>query len=535
MAVINEPNIVSLRGGHGLTAGQGEVGVIFSNGQSVTYNVVNPPPTVAAAESSAVNAHNRDIQRFSEPGSPGAGPGSYLWVGREIFVLSAPPAYTLDFTVTLQSATNSFAGHTGLTFIRSAGGKLYLAGICGSTTVGRVVVVYLDLTDIASGWTQQEITVTDIAGSGYVRFVHALAHEGELWATSGLNIVAWNPDTKTIRHIAADAGPRSRDYYRLFEVRGRLFWVGSTGGTMRFNEVSGPIAIRRHSFGGNNHSSAGHWGGFVIANQLFTFHYQAGGGSQGIRHYVHTVNDDTIGGSVSLAEHTSPVIPPAGSQGGGGGWPDDTANWAYGPSGPVIPGTQIKCYTLNSNPIAGFLNAVRVHFTFTSGGNHEVWAYGSTAAPMTQITPIPFTVVSAMGDDTFPVDDSGVDHRAFTQNNVTLHQATLLPNGNVRLSFFAVSAVFTPLLSVAFYYTHVGATISGPHCRNKCQLVAASVTGVDQFATPALLDIPNNRVTQVTAENNGGAPFPTLYTVDWDRNAQAAPDGWCKIQAIFEP
>lgn len=538
MPVFNEPILTSPRGLNA-NAGVGEAGVLTSNGTIVVYNVTTPPPG-ALAEGQGDANHNRAIQRYSLPGSPGAGPGNYLWNDRQIFVQSAPPAYALDFTVTLQgNAGANYAGHTGLVQVTSKSGRTWLCGMApAASSSTRVVVVKLDLDDRGAGWTQTEFE----CGSGVVdtlnAFQHGIAYHGQLVACSQRNVIRWDPDLDHVTCAVADSAAASHFYARLFEIRDRLFWVGSTGsGDMRLNEILGSAGIRHHSFGTNNHGATGHWCGWVNGDTLYTFHYQADGGGQGIRHLVHAVPTDTQGDALSAPVDVSdPVIPPPDTQGTpGSGWPNETANWRYGATGPTIPDTRLTTAITNDNPSSGALSAQLIYFAFSANGFRECWSYAGTMGPMVQITPLG-PPPDAITDDAFPVDDVGVGHRAFTEPAATLHRVVNLDDGNARLEFFMVTPATTTGWSLAFYYAQRGAPTPGPACRNKCELLPGSVTGVDQFATPATLNTTDDRVEDVTSEPNGGSPPPTLYTVIWDRNGQGVPSNlWAKVQAILEP
>ena len=534
MALLNEHNVVAQRGlsqPGGPAAGTGQICALDLAGTGVALNVLAPPGG-GNEGSGQYWASSKSITRFSKPGSPGAGPGTWYWIGNKIFVLSAPPASTLAFTVTSQRSANDFRGNSGLQFLNSRG-KNYLAGMApGITSTNHVVVVWLELDNVTAGWQQKEYGPFSVA-STTDEFAHAMSYQGTLIAASYRDVFTWTPGSQSLSHsVVATTAISGCRFSRLVECRGRLFWVGAIGnGPTGFVlvEKTGGAWHTHYAIGKLNHDQTGKFGVIVLGTDVFTWHWQddsSGGfggvgwiGSRGVRHFRHAITSATPGTTPTLTNHDG-VVP---------------IQWKY-KTEPQYGGfdLQIRPMQDNTNPSSGSTQVRSLH----------IWAQGLPLAtvhvyngPLAAATDITGASTKYQEDLAFPIDDAGSGHRTFTAPAVTLESAEQLDDGNVKLSFFLVDNTGTGN-SVAFYYAHpanASANEGGPQCYKKCLLLAGSVTGVDQFATPATLDAVNNRVLNVTAENNAGPPGPTLYTVIWDLSTQGALLGWGDVQAVREP
>jgi hypothetical protein len=537
--------IVSPRSSFG-GAGLGETVAIISNGQRYT-SVLNLPGIITTETWRPKHDYWTNV--FSDPGSPGAGPGGYCWLGQEIYVLSAPPAWTLDFTVTLQNATGNYDGHTGLTYVRGADDKRYLAGFCAGATTTDIVVVWLDLENISAGWTQRGYNVALSATSG--RAVNScVAHQGMLWTTDGQHAYSWNPVTKTVSRHVTDTSLAPSDNYRyarLVEVWGRLFLLAVHSNNFRIYERHGGVFLLSSTVAGCNQRN-GHFGVFNTAGSFYVF-FSCGTGGQGIRHYRCQATSSLIGQALNIQEFTNPVIPVTGTQGSApfpAPWPDGVADWRYPASLINHQDTRIVCMGLNANPASGVMSSVLVYFMATAPPaappqpTIDVFSYAGTATFMSQLTPFPLPGTGFFEDEVFPSCLSGSEENTL-QPGVNVVQITKVERedswvaGGLRIYFFCPTNGTQTNLSIAFYY-HDPSSDGGPTTFNKCTLVANSGWGQDQFATQVVVDTVNNRCTSVTGENNGGAPPPTLYSVVWDRVADGMPlDQWGKIEADFEP
>lgn len=529
------------------TAGVGHVGALAFAGSQITYGIVNAPPGPPVTEPTWPASHDRFITAYSNPDKAAFGVGGYEWVGREVFALSAAPNWSLDFTVTLQRNSHAaYAGHSGLVFVRSLGGRRLIAGMApAASSAARVVVVWLDLDNRTVGWQQAEFGVTAPSGTPE-NFSQAFAHHGRLWGVNEGDVFAWDPDANRVQSYTA--GTVGHIYARLIEVRNRMFWLGKIGTDLIIKEWMGGFFLQQATLGTYSPTD-GHFGLFALNGDLYTFHYADNGGAGvGIRHFVTAIPSSTPGSSVSTpVEFTVPVIPAVGTQGTPlTPWPNTVADWRYRVGGPAIPGSRIKCMALNETPLGGNLSSVLVYFSFsTAPRNHDIFSYAGTAAPMVQITPIgpppsyrPSPNVEIV-DESFPACYTG----SLTWNigespHVVIRevvQETIGGDPNrIRISFFVTANGTTTGLSVAFYWIDMtqGAT-GGPHPFAKCSLIPGTVTGVDQFSTPAVLDAVDDQVQQVTGEP--GSPNPTVYTVGWDTTADGKPmSSWGKLLAVFE-
>ena len=527
---------------------RGDVAFSQNTGTAITLSVVNPTPAGPGDEDPAGGLHQADrgILAFSRPNVPSAGPGIYTWINRVIGVLSSPPNFTTDFTVTLQRdfGTDDFGRHTGLYFVRGVSGKRYVCGIANATTPGNMVLVRLDLDTRI--WTQHEVVTS--FGSALSGLCSGLVWHGMLWASSDGRVVGIDPDNPESNHQEFTFGTAGYgNLSRLFVAYDRLLVVARNATNMEIWENFGAAFVRLTLPAAMpDASGSGQFTLLATAGEVQIVYPAITGPNNGFRHFAFAMNSTTKWDVGTGGEFTGLTIPDEGT-GGAGAWPDSSLRWSFFevPGVPDRSGGYAGGLQLNEQPWTGLLSHIVMRLTdpetavtadvFAAGGLGGFWTpITATVPPIPGVTspPFPQEVVWPTGNLW-----GSTEHCSLPGDNqiVQLLSHEQIPGENrFRLRFWIVAAGVTTGRHVAFFYLDPTQPSTGMVCLRRCTLIGP-VVGVDRFATPAVLS--GLKVIDCTAENNGDLVNPpAIYEVTWDADADGfPPNTWGRIMGIPMP